>query len=194
MALLALSLFAGVCGLAWQYEVWLNTRIDTVYRKTTATITEMNLEQSVGTNDAGQLSWVFTPTIAYRYRVGDTAYESDQFTRHAESLSGKPAARNFRNTYGIGETVECLYDPDSPASVVLVKPTEKRAKELKNLSIVLILVGAFGLGIVELLAHAKPRSTRTRAPQSWGEDDATANDPLARTRRLLRESMETPTD
>lgn len=61
----------------------------------------------------------FTPTVAYRYKVGNVEYESDKIGFGSRTTGRHHEAKAWVDRYQVGTTVPVFYDPTNPAEAVL---------------------------------------------------------------------------
>ncbi|MBI5261333.1 MAG: DUF3592 domain-containing protein [Bradyrhizobium sp.] len=88
-----------------------------------------------------------TPTVRYRYRVGEREFESDRTMIGGEPLTTRMLARRLVARYPVGALVDVHVDPKDPANAVL-DPTHT-----SNLAALTALMVTFGAIAAVLIAH-----------------------------------------
>ena len=164
--------------------------IKTGFHSTQATVELLEFEQSL-TAIKGEMVWVFTPSIVYRYEVDGRERRGKRIDCEESDLYGKAAMQEFESRYSIDSMETCYYDPADPTDVMLFKPKVDRSTGYLNAAGICLFTSLFGIGMIQVLTGRSARvAPRRRAPPTWSPEDAGPNDPLARTRQIYRERLE----
>jgi hypothetical protein len=135
--------------------------------------------------------WIFVPAVQYRYEYGGVPHESDVVCSRSKPLTSESAAEQFIKRFGPGTTAECYVNPDDPAQAMLELPTNEGARVLGRFGLLAAALAAIALAALQVATtlDIAPRRTRPRSP-GWGERDSGPNDPLRRTREMLKDRLE----
>lgn len=164
--------------------------IKTGFHSTQATVELLEFEQSL-TAIKGEMVWVFTPSIVYRYEVDGRELRGKRIDCENSDLYGKAAMQEFESRYSIDSRETCFYDPAEPTDVMLFKPKADRSARYLNAGIICMVTTFFGIIMMQVLTGKSARvAPKRRAPPTWAPEDAGPNDPLARTRQIYRERLE----
>jgi|GEM_PF-5366682 len=164
--------------------------IKTGFHSTQATVELLEFEQS-STATKGEMVWVFTPSIVYRYEVDGRELRGKRIDCENSDLYGKAAMQEFESRYSIDSRETCYYDPAEPTDVMLFKPKANRSAGYLHAAGFCVATAFFGIIMMQVLTGKSARvAPRRRARPTWAPEDAGPNDPLARTRQIYRERLE----
>lgn len=144
-----------------------------------------------GRDDRNMPGWQYVPTVRYRYEVDGVPHESDVVSSRTTPITSQVVADKFLQRFGPGASAECFVDPDDAETAMLELPTNDGAKRLAKfggLAAMLAVVALAALQVATVIDTAPPRK-QPRAP-GWGERDCGPNDPLRRTRQMLKDRLE----
>ncbi len=164
--------------------------IKTGFHSTQATVELLEFEQSL-TAIKGEMVWVFTPSIVYRYVVDGQELRGKRIDCENSDLYGKAAMQEFESRYSIDSRETCYFNPADPTDVMLFKPKADRSAGYLNVGGICLAGALFGIVMIQVLTGESARvAPKRRAPPTWAPEDAGPNDPLARTRQIYRERLE----
>jgi len=134
----------------------------------------------------------WAPFVRYRYRVDGREYTSTTICSRTTALTTPSAAEAFKQRFGPGADGVCFFDPDDPTSVMLELPTTAQAEQFAMFGGLALGLATVGLGLLQAATTFDTASKPQPQPLSpgWGEPDSGRNDPLARTRRIYRDKLE----
>lgn len=159
--------------------------------KVPCSIESSNISREAGRDARNLPGWHYVPTVRYHYEFNGKSYESDVVCSRTTPITSKSVADAFMQKYGPGASAECHVDPDDPDIAMLELPNRDgsmRTAKFGGLAIGLAVCGLLVLQAATTIDLA-PRRRRPRAP-GWGEADSGPQDPLKRTRQLLRDRIE----
>lgn len=149
--------------------------------------------REAGRNEVFLPAWHYAPVVRFKYEVNGTVYTGDQISSRAKSLVSKSEAEAFLGKYGPGAMTECYIDPDQPASAMLMLPHDGNVMLWLKFGVLIFLAGLGALTVLHMvtMVETRPRTLlrQPRAP-GWGEIDSGPQDPLSRTRGILRDHLD----
>jgi hypothetical protein len=161
------------------------------YLRTPCAIDHFHFTETDGRTEVNMPGSIYLPQVQYTYEVAGERYTSRVLCWQTQTYRSRAEAEKVQAQYGPGSDSMCYVHPTRPQEAMLILPDAERAGRWCSLSAGAILFLVVTLGTLELLANWDTRKTTpiVRAPE-WGEADAGPNDPLARTRGMLKNHLD----
>lgn len=191
-AILLVIVAGGLIGLVFAgVDHWLVEHERRTLVTIPCTIEQASMSREAGQNERNLPGWTYVPVVTYQYEVRGVRHTGRTVSSRPVTIRSSAAAEKFLEKFGPGSDAQCYVDPENPGYAMLELPTNEQSIRVAKFSGVAVILGLAALAGLQLLLRTCPPPNRPR-PRSpgWGEPDHGPRDPLARTRQLLRDKLE----
>ena len=124
----------------WIINAFIHLRLAQSWPQTTALIYESYPAQ-ITTSPFDKNEGLYQLDVSYKYRVENRSYFGTKVFMTNIPLFSEPQVKSLQAHYDIGSIHDVFYDPDNPASAILVKSSSPALIFLLALTLLFLIIG-----------------------------------------------------